>query len=471
MNRQSTLLSIIGHIVLAAVILLWGMAWPFKPREIQIDTVEIIDNASFEALVAQANIAQSDAIEPEPTPSPLTAENIAPADDVVTDDNVVPVSEEPVEIEIIQAQPAEPVAPTPPPAPVVPSIGDAAPRTAIAPPARPVPGQVQQAENTQVDEITELVETIVEQPAVTPPPRRDETGDAIEAVLGELGGDQNISKPVTSAPNTAATPPARVATSLNTADVETIAPDVTLDTGTATEAVVESDNTPTPSPDVAATAPAAPIVSAPPVPPARNAASLNIVESSPVVQGESVDDLVAQVVADTVEEESAVAPEPTPAPSTPEISGSAPRSAPVPPARTSSLNVVQNAPDTASEILAQLDGSSTQSNQGRALSRIETGSIIQQIARNWSIAPIADKSNLIELVVVVGFSVDSSGALNSPIELLDPSNPNGDQIAAFQTAERAILNTVPLNLPSDVDPNGVKWTLTFDPSTQSVGLA
>lgn len=108
--------------------------------------------------------------------------------------------------------------------------------------------------------------------------------------------------------------------------------------------------------------------------------------------------------------------------------------------------------------------------EGRALSRLELGAITQKITSNWNKSTLIDKDDYTRLVIVVGFRTDASGELAGAINLVTPSAPDADFRIAFEAAKRAIIASMPLEMPDDIDPEGISWKLRFDPASGHAGL-
>lgn len=500
MNKRSTLLSVLGHTSVVALVFLWGLQWPFAPEELKIEKVDVINNAQFDALIQQSSKKISEAVTPEEQPTssliaeenipeekkpeelkPIVDETIVPAEIISNNPIRDPKPKKPVTEEVVTPKaPQEevvveqPKPPKPVPTSETPPIGDAAPRRAVAPPDRPnelaltAPQKQPEGETSIDDLLGEVLTEATPKPEVapkTPEPTKPEPVSEVPA------------------PKTP-TPPARVETELKTESTDTVkkgdnqttdpaqpeepkAEPVTPkeEAKTETQEPAEVEQTPATEEFVSKVGPTN-------APPARDQGSLNVTDARPVApqaveeveapkteeatpkaeeqatEGDSVDALLEEVVKETGGAEAK--------PKKPEASPE---------------DVAPEPTDTTADAILQDIGETPQSpTSSRDLSRIETNAIIQKIAKNWSISTIADKPNLDQLIVKVRFVVDSEGNMANPVILLEPQDPSEDQKAAFRAADRAIRNSLPLDLPAEVDPSGVKWTLTFDPTAQTVGI-
>ncbi len=419
---RSALLSILLHALVFMVIFLVSWWRPFTPSDLVFDQVEIIDSDAFDALVDQAQ-SGSEGEDAQDAPAQAQTETPAP-------EEVAP-SEAPTETE------AEP---TPPPAPLAP------PEPAPQPDDLPEP--VFQPQDTQPQE----------QLTPQPLPQADEA-DRTGLADPESEGREQVDQITT-----LTAPPPRDATELRQIAEEAQddprldrQEEITVADGEREEEQVEAqaeqnrDATTSIEPEASRDAPlsAAPEVAlAPPSRPSNHSNIADQIESNQAA---------AEVASDTQSTDA------------PAVNGAE--------AAQNNAGAAEAAVDGASldteidELLESvLEEQTGNQSSGRGITPEEQASITRYIHEQWVKSTIIDKDNYERLVVSVGFHTDARGNLIGDVDLILPRNPSNDQLVAFQAARRAVINSMPLPMPPDIDPQGVIWTITFDPAPNRGGF-
>lgn len=97
--------------------------------------------------------------------------------------------------------------------------------------------------------------------------------------------------------------------------------------------------------------------------------------------------------------------------------------------------------------------------------------IIEAVSRNWNKAIVIGKENFEELVIVLEVSVSPNGAIVAgSIKPIEPANPTGDFLVAYEAARRSVLRAEVIPLPAGQYPQGVRLVLTFNPVVGQAGV-
>lgn len=114
------------------------------------------------------------------------------------------------------------------------------------------------------------------------------------------------------------------------------------------------------------------------------------------------------------------------------------------------------------EALAALEGEIS-APQAAPLTGAEQRSIGETVARNWNKSIVLGKENYERLVVKISVSVGPDGVILGDVQAIEPANPTGDFVVAFDAARRAVLRAGVIPLPLGQYPEGVRLILRFDP--------
>ena len=105
------------------------------------------------------------------------------------------------------------------------------------------------------------------------------------------------------------------------------------------------------------------------------------------------------------------------------------------------------------------------------LSGAQRQGIIDAVARNWNKSLVIGKENYEQLVIVLEVSVAPNGLIiKGSVKPVEPANPTGDFIVAYDAARRSVLQAEVIPLPAGQYPDGVRLELTFDPALGVVGF-
>lgn len=121
--------------------------------------------------------------------------------------------------------------------------------------------------------------------------------------------------------------------------------------------------------------------------------------------------------------------------------------------------------------LAQLNEETvaTPAAQTAPLTGAQKRGIGEAVAQNWNKSIVLGKANYENLIVKVAVSVGPDGEILGDVEPVDPANPTGDFLVAYEAARRAVLRAGSIPLPAGRYPDGVRLILRFDP-VQGIGL-
>lgn len=97
------------------------------------------------------------------------------------------------------------------------------------------------------------------------------------------------------------------------------------------------------------------------------------------------------------------------------------------------------------------------------LSGAQRRGIGEAVSRNWNKSIVLGKENYERLVVKISVSVGPDGEILGGVEPVDPANPTGDFMVAYEAARRAVLRAESIPLPAGQYPDGVRLILRFDP--------
>lgn len=97
--------------------------------------------------------------------------------------------------------------------------------------------------------------------------------------------------------------------------------------------------------------------------------------------------------------------------------------------------------------------------------------IIEAVSRNWNKSIVIGKENFEQLVIVLEVSVAPNGMIvPGSVKPVDPANPTGDFVVAYEAARRSVLRAEVIPLPAGQYPEGVRLELTFDPALEAAGF-
>ncbi len=443
--RSATALSIFLHLLVALLIVGWTFWRPFQPAERRFEEVEIIDTETFEALVAQSqagadgdDVADAPSADQEAAPEAVAEPEVedAPATpDAVVDE---PEVEEPAVEEVIEETPAPPP-PVPEPAVQPDNLPDPVFDPRDTSPAQPL-SQAEEADRSGIAEPeSEGQEQAQDTTNIPAPPARD------AAQLREIAEES-------STPSVNEAQAEVVVTESDDAQTDAEEQDAAeIDATDSIQPEADAQAPLTASPELAIAPPSRPATLAEaPLPQEAQTAETPTPSEAPAAADNAVADTETAAQTDNADTAESAAVE------TPADGAEAENS--------SGTNDADEIDDLLNSVLEADQG--TQSG-GRGLSRVEEAALTQKIHNNWVKTPLVDKDNLRDLVITVRFNTDRFGNLVDDVRMIYPLNPTPDHWIAFQTARRAILDSMPLEMPPDIDPSGVIWTINFDPSIQT----
>ncbi|MEL6583778.1 MAG: hypothetical protein AAFQ36_08080 [Pseudomonadota bacterium] len=157
-----------------------------------------------------------------------------------------------------------------------------------------------------------------------------------------------------------------------------------------------------------------------------------------------------------------------------QISG-APARSELPPARPAPAEEVQLAENT--ERATEAGDPNLDSNGfpiGSPISAGERQGLVDAIGQYWNLSILDGLPNSDELTVTVGVTLNQDGTiLNGEVRPIEPADPQGPYLRAFQAAQRAVLQA---GFRGDIDMPPEKYArwreveITFNPGTQQIGF-
>lgn len=103
------------------------------------------------------------------------------------------------------------------------------------------------------------------------------------------------------------------------------------------------------------------------------------------------------------------------------------------------------------------------STQTATLSGPEAMAIGAMVSANWNKQLLLEQPNYEQYVVRISVPLDAQGNLTGPIEAIEPLTPEGYFKIAFASAERAVRQALPIELPPARFSTGATLILRFDP--------
>ncbi len=91
--------------------------------------------------------------------------------------------------------------------------------------------------------------------------------------------------------------------------------------------------------------------------------------------------------------------------------------------------------------------------------------IKQKLEKSWELELLVGISNSDKYKLRVQIKVNSDGFVVGKIKPVDPLEPKGNYLLAFELAEKAIMRANPLPIVPNKFPNGLVLEITFDPYT------
>lgn len=111
---------------------------------------------------------------------------------------------------------------------------------------------------------------------------------------------------------------------------------------------------------------------------------------------------------------------------------------------------------------------------GAPISGSERDGLIRAIGNHWNISVLEGLPDADNLVVVVGVTLNVDGSIvNNEVRPIEPANPQGPYLRAFQAAQRAILQAGfrgEINMPADKYARWREVEITFAPGTKQIGF-
>lgn len=104
-----------------------------------------------------------------------------------------------------------------------------------------------------------------------------------------------------------------------------------------------------------------------------------------------------------------------------------------------------------------------------ALSEEHRRAIVDAVSRNWNKSIIIGKENYERLVITIIVNVSKSGTIVG-VEPVEPINPVGDFLVAYNAARRSVLRAELIPLPEDTFSGNLQLVLTFDPTSNTASL-
>ena len=131
----------------------------------------------------------------------------------------------------------------------------------------------------------------------------------------------------------------------------------------------------------------------------------------------------------------------------------------------------RDAIDALAEAVAAENAAQIVEQQAVVLSGAERQGIIDAVSDNWNKSIIIGKENYELLVIVLEVSIAPNGAvIKSSIKPIEPKNPTGDLLFAYETAARSLRKVGVIPLPAGQFPEGVRLELRFDPALVTLGF-
>jgi len=97
--------------------------------------------------------------------------------------------------------------------------------------------------------------------------------------------------------------------------------------------------------------------------------------------------------------------------------------------------------------------------------------IIEAVSANWNKSIVVGKEDYEQLVIVLEVSVAPNGLIvPGSVKPVDPANPTGDFVVAYDAARRSVLRAEVIPLPAGQYPEGVRLELTFNPAFEVAGF-
>ena len=92
--------------------------------------------------------------------------------------------------------------------------------------------------------------------------------------------------------------------------------------------------------------------------------------------------------------------------------------------------------------------------------------VIEDITKNWNIAPLLEKANYEKYVVIIELSIDPKGQVKE-VNVIYPETLEGDFLVAKRLAMSAIAKSVPFKMSEQLLPEGIKLKIAFEPSSMT----